>query len=253
MTFRGWDAWKGDWMGPLWSVIPWWAKERSPGWSTAHQHEWGLFLLECLLHNTAAMWQKERERTTQRHPQAQPIEMAEVMVPAHSSVRTPLGSTDWEVLDIVEHVYQWSMWWPQVNSPWWQEEYMMELWQQLSWSMARVHLREGLAPARPLPRARDTPMVTHPLGISSPWPGLKGQKWPGAWGRTHQWGSVNQGANIPDPNAGVILAGASCEPLILKLMHWDLPQQTHQALVPITTPFTLPSHRWAAKLLPEWP
>ena len=39
--------------------------------------------------------------------------------------------------------------WPPGNSPHqWQEEYMMELWQELSWCMARVGLREGLAPAR---------------------------------------------------------------------------------------------------------
>ena len=41
------------------------------GWRTAHCQEWGFFLLKCLLHNAAAMWRREWERTTRRHPQAQ--------------------------------------------------------------------------------------------------------------------------------------------------------------------------------------
>ena len=72
------------------------------GWSTAHHQEWGLFLLDHLLHNTAAIWQKERERTTQSCPQAQPIEMAEVTAPTCPSVRILLVSTDREILDLPE-------------------------------------------------------------------------------------------------------------------------------------------------------
>ena len=40
---------------------------------------------------------RRRERIIWRHPQAQPIETAEVMTPQHPSVRTLLGSTDREI------------------------------------------------------------------------------------------------------------------------------------------------------------
>ena len=48
-------------------------RREHPGWSTTCHQEWGLFLLEHLLHKAAAMWQKEREKITQRHPQSQTI------------------------------------------------------------------------------------------------------------------------------------------------------------------------------------
>ena len=77
------------------------------GWSTTHAARNGrFFILEHLLHNVAAMWQKVRERTTQRHPRVQLIEMAKVMATAHPSVRTLMGATDGEILDWVEKVYQ---------------------------------------------------------------------------------------------------------------------------------------------------
>ena len=66
------------------------------------------------------------------------------------TVRTLLGSTDQEVLDITEQVY----WGEYVLAPsklpcLQQEECMMELQQQLSQCMVRVSLREGLASAGP--------------------------------------------------------------------------------------------------------
>ena len=42
------------------------------GWSTACSQELGLFLLECLLHNTAAMWQKEKGEDHPKTPVNQP-------------------------------------------------------------------------------------------------------------------------------------------------------------------------------------
>ena len=64
-----------------------------PGWSTAHHQEWGLFLLEHLLNNAATMQWKEKDRTSQRCPQAQPSELAEVTAPAH-----PLSGHFWSPL-----------------------------------------------------------------------------------------------------------------------------------------------------------
>ena len=74
------------------------------GQRTTHQ-EWGLFLLEHLLHNVAAMQMKEWERTTRRQPHAQQSEMAKEIAPAHPSIRTLPGSTNMEILDFTEQVY----------------------------------------------------------------------------------------------------------------------------------------------------
>ena len=120
------------------------------GWSINYHQERGLFLLEGLLHNIAAMQQKERERITQRCPQAQPIEMAKVTAPAHPSVRTLLGSIDREILDIMEQVYGEYVLAPSELPCQQQEKYMTELQQELIQHMARVGLREELAPARPI-------------------------------------------------------------------------------------------------------
>ena len=66
------------------------------------EQEWGLFLLEHLLHNAASMSRKE----CQRHSQALQAETAKVTSPEHPSVRTLLGSTDAKILKITKHVYQ---------------------------------------------------------------------------------------------------------------------------------------------------
>ena len=141
---------KGDSLGPLGQLHLDELRRDHPGWSTTHCQEWGLFLLECLLHNSATMWQKERERTTQRYPKAQPSELAKEMAYAHPSVRMLLGSTDREILDLAEQVYQGEYGLAPSELPCLQwEECMMELRQELSQHMTRVGLREGLAPARP--------------------------------------------------------------------------------------------------------
>ena len=71
-----------------------------PQWSTTHKQEWGLFLLDHLLHNTAFMRRKEHQRCSWA-PQA---EMAEATAPEHPSVWTLLGSIDTEILKIAEQV-----------------------------------------------------------------------------------------------------------------------------------------------------
>ena len=149
MMLRGWDAQTGWPNGPS-RVSYTLTRGDHLGWNTTHHQKRGLLILKHLLHNAAAMWWKERERTIQRCPQAKPIEMAKVTSPAHPSVRTFLGSTDWETLDILEQVYQEEYVLAPSELPRRQQaEYMMDLWQELSQHIARAGLREGLAPARP--------------------------------------------------------------------------------------------------------
>ena len=88
-------------------------RREHPGWNTAWHQEWGPFLLEHLLHNTASMRRKEH----QRHSQALWAEMTEAMVPEHPSIRTLLGATDVEILKIAEQAYWGSVWWLPVCSP----------------------------------------------------------------------------------------------------------------------------------------
>ena len=53
-------------------------KREHPGWTTTHRQEWGLFLLEHLLHNTDSMKKKEHQRCSQR---PQPSRAEEERVP----------------------------------------------------------------------------------------------------------------------------------------------------------------------------
>ena len=66
-----------------------------PGWASTQKQEWGLFMLECLLHNMAAMQKREH----QRHSLRSEPEMAE-WAPEHPSMQTLLGSPD-ELLKVV--------------------------------------------------------------------------------------------------------------------------------------------------------
>ena len=76
------------------------------GWNTTQHQEWGLFLLENLLHNAATMRWKEHERLSQSHSQAKWPEMAKVMAPEHPSVGTLLGSNNAAILKVAEQVDQ---------------------------------------------------------------------------------------------------------------------------------------------------
>ena len=58
-------------------------------------------MLECLLHNVAAMEKKEHPR----HSQGPEPETAE-LAPEHPSMWTLLGSPDKEILEVVEQVYR---------------------------------------------------------------------------------------------------------------------------------------------------
>ena len=72
-----------------------------PGWTTAHQQEWGLFLLECLLHNAASMRKKECQRHSQRSQDEETKEAA----PEHPSARALLGSMDDDIIQVPKQVY----------------------------------------------------------------------------------------------------------------------------------------------------
>ena len=97
------------------------------GWNTAQCQEWGLFLLEHLLHNTASMRRKEHKGAPEPHKLRQPK-----WWPWSTPIRTLLGSTDVEILKIAEQVYQGV--WVVVPSvlPHWQQKCINELHQELA-------------------------------------------------------------------------------------------------------------------------
>ena len=92
-------------------------RREHPGGNTAQCQEWGLFLLECLLHNAAAMRWKEHKRLSWKHSQAKWPEMSKVTAPEHPSIRTPLGSNNVTILKVTKQVYWGSMCWSPVCSP----------------------------------------------------------------------------------------------------------------------------------------
>ena len=71
-----------------------------PDWTTTQKQEWGLFMLEHLLHNVAAMCRKGCWRCSQESE----MEMAE-SAPEHPSVQTLLGSPDEEIPKVAEQIY----------------------------------------------------------------------------------------------------------------------------------------------------
>ena len=69
------------------------------GWPTAQKQEWGLFMLEHLLHNVATMHKRGHWRYSWRHE----LETAK-SVPEHPSMQTLLGFPDEEILEVAEQV-----------------------------------------------------------------------------------------------------------------------------------------------------
>ena len=189
---------KGNQMGGLGSVVPGQAQERSPG--LEHHPPSGVEVLpieasapQCISHAKEGAGKNQ-----QKAPQAQPIEMVEAMALTHPSIRTLLGSTNWEIPDIAEQMYQGEYVLASSELPfWWQEEYMTEQHQELSQCMARVAPRRDQQQLDPLPRAGDAHAALHPYRLCLPWPGLERPRQPNSQGRTYQWGSSNQGMMCP--------------------------------------------------------
>ena len=126
-------------------------RRKHPGWNATQYQEWGLFLLEGLLHNTVSIRGKEH----QRHPQAPQAKMAEVTAPEHPTIRTLLGSTDAEISRVDEKVY----WGEYVIAPsvlpfQQQEECIRELHLELAQHMARAGLQSRPRSARPTSQSR---------------------------------------------------------------------------------------------------
>ena len=65
----------------------------------------GLFLLECLFHNVVAMRKREMQQHLQRCPHSHQSIMTKEMAPTHLSMRSLLGSTNDEILEVAEEVY----------------------------------------------------------------------------------------------------------------------------------------------------
>ena len=118
------------------------------GWSITQKQEWGLFLLECMLHNGVTIWKEE----CQRHSRGLQSEMAE-SVPEHPSVQTLLGSCDTEILKVAEQVYQGEcVVASSVLSHRQQDNCMRELHQELTRHMTRAGLQSKTGPGRPSSR-----------------------------------------------------------------------------------------------------
>ena len=99
-----------------------------PGWNTVQCKGWGLFLPEHLLYNTAYKLQ---------------VKTAKMMVPEHPSFWTLLGSTNAEVLEVTEQVYQGEyVMAPSVLPCCWQEECIKKLFLELAQSTARAGLQQ---------------------------------------------------------------------------------------------------------------
>ena len=74
-------------------------------WNITHNQEWVLYLLKNLLHNAAAMQQKERERTNWRYPPSSTKWASWSNSPCTPTCQDASRSTEQEVLDITEQVY----------------------------------------------------------------------------------------------------------------------------------------------------
>ena len=175
-----------------------------PGWITTWCQEWGLFLLEHLLHNTASMRRKEHQRCC-KAPWA---ETAKVMAPEHPSIWTLLGSTDVEILKIAEQIY-----WEEcvvalsVLHHLWQEECIKELCKDLAQCMARAGLQGGPGLARQLLKVGDAPTAVPPHKLSLSW-ALGWQRQPNIQEKTFWQGNSDQEGDVPIPGVGTGWNGA---------------------------------------------
>ena len=120
------------------------------GWTTTQKQEWGLFMLECLLHNTATMQRTECHRCSQ----GTELETAK-LAPEHPSMWTLLGSPNEEILEVVEQVYRGELSVvPSVLPCQWQDWCMGELCQELARHMARAGLQSKVGLARTAARGQ---------------------------------------------------------------------------------------------------
>ena len=124
------------------------------GWNTTQHQEWGLFLLEHLLHNAAPMRGKEHQRCFW----ALQAEMAQAQVPNQPPIMTLLGSTNADILKVAEKVY-WGEYVTvsSVLPHQWQEECIKELCLELAQCMARAGFQGRPGSARPTSQIRGCP------------------------------------------------------------------------------------------------
>ena len=128
-------------------------RKEHPGQRLIQQQEWGLFLLEHLFHNATAIRKRKQQWHAWRCQHFLQTAMAEEMAPEHPSIRSLLGSTDDEILEIAEQVY-----WGQYEAVssilphWHQEQFMAELYEELGQNLTRAGLweatRTGRSPSR---------------------------------------------------------------------------------------------------------
>ena len=118
-------------------------KKECTGWNTTCRQKWSLFLLEQMFHNAAAMQHKEHQRCSWRVP-PEPTETAL----EHPSVWTLIGSRDSDLLWVTEQIYKGEyMVAPSMFTHPQQEDFMKELWRDLSGCMTRAGLWSNREPA----------------------------------------------------------------------------------------------------------
>ena len=146
-------------------------------WSTTWKQELGLFLLDCMLHNLAAMQNKECQRCSQ----GSESETAE-SAPEHPSMWTLLGSPDAEILKVAEQVYRGEhAVVPSVLPCIQQDKCMRELHQELARCMARAGLQCETRMARLSLRDQSHSCSCSISWACSPSAGPRGQKQPIDW------------------------------------------------------------------------
>ena len=149
-------------MGPLDSIVPWWAKETAPRLENCPPLGMGALLTGAPAPQCSSHVAGEGEDQLKMPPSSSNW-AGWSNNPCAPICQDFSGSTDQEVLDITDQVYWVSMCWPPVNSP---ASGRKSIWLSYDRSWASIWL--GQASGKdwhqpyPLPGARDTSMATHP-------------------------------------------------------------------------------------------
>ena len=141
-----------------------------PDMNVAHCQEWGLFLLECLLHNVVTMRKREIQWQLHRCPHSNQSVTAKETAPVHLSVRSLRGSANEKIPNLAEDVYcrQYqvvpSFLSPNARTSWWGTT--IGCWANRWWRLASMSL---LAETGPYPGAECASGLARSLRLGHPW------------------------------------------------------------------------------------
>ena len=105
VCLANWLFWPHCWLDTEEPDLPPWAEERTTGLNYHPRQEWGLFLLEHLLHYTDSMRKKEHWR----HSWWPQTEGTKEAAPKHPFVRALLGTTHEAIIQVAEQIC-WGQW-----------------------------------------------------------------------------------------------------------------------------------------------